>query len=44
MKERHTTNAMNEWGCIGQESWWVLATPPQVLNLNQGVAMSETRG
>lgn len=35
---------MNEWGFISQDILWVLESPPQVLNLNQGVAMNETRG
>lgn len=24
--------------------WWHLESPPQLVNLNQGVAMCETRG
>ena len=35
---------MNEWGFTGQDTFVGLENPPQVLNLNQGVAMCETRG
>lgn len=35
---------MNEWGFIGQYILWGSESPPQVLNLNQGVAMSERKG
>jgi len=35
---------MNEWGFISQDSLVGLESPPQVLILNQGVAMCETRG
>lgn len=35
---------MNEWGFIEQESLVRLESPPQVLNLNQDVAMCESRG
>ncbi len=38
-----STYAMNEWGFIGQDILWGLESTPQVLNLNQGVAMCETR-
>lgn len=37
-------NAMNEWGSSVRIVSWGLESPPQVLNLNQGVAMCETRG
>jgi len=35
---------MNEWGFCGQDIPWGLESPPQVLNLNQGVAMCEMKG
>lgn len=38
------TSAMKEWGFISQDIFVGLESPPQVLNLNQGVAMWETRG
>ena len=28
------TNAMNEWGFIGQESFGGLESPPRIVNLN----------
>lgn len=40
---RVVTNAMN--GVLSvRKGWWGLESPPQVLNLNQRVAMCETRG
>ena len=43
------TNAMNEWGFNGQDIFVGIekiatSARPEVLNLNQGVAMCETRG
>ncbi len=34
---------MTAWGFIGQDICLGLESPPQVLNLKQGVAMCETR-
>ncbi len=34
---------MNEWGFIGQDFSVGIESPSQVLNLNQGTAMCETR-
>ncbi len=40
---KQVTNAMNEWVSLVRMFSWGLESPPQVLNLNQGVAICETR-
>ena len=35
---------MNEWGFIGHDILWGLESPPQLINLKQGEAMSKRKG